>query len=68
MPNQSRAGLAGDITTVGDMIRMRMRQQDVVYALNCLGTAVFWKDRIAGDPRIDQQDLPIDLDAKTSVT
>jgi hypothetical protein len=46
------------------MVAMPVGQQDMPGAQSRLAPAVFGKDRVTGDPGVDQQGFARDLDAK----
>jgi hypothetical protein len=58
----------GQIQHVGRVIEMRMRQQDMRRPLQRRVVAVLGQHRVAAEPRIDQQNLPADLDPERTVS
>ena len=58
----------GDGQRVAGMIAMAMGQQDMGRALDGLGAGVFRKDRIAGNPGVDQDYSILDFQAKARMS
>ena len=64
MPDNRDAQLSSDWQGVGDMVEMGVRQQEMGATCDGGFVLVFGQDRVAGEPRVDQQNLTANFNAE----